>query len=45
MENDGPFDKKQEAEHKSLRNLIEHRKDKNLLGKLGFALIRELPAW
>jgi len=35
METDGPFDKKQETEHKSLRNLIEHRKDKNLLGKLG----------
>ncbi len=35
MENDGPFDKKQEAEHKSLRNLIVHGKDKNLLGKLG----------
>jgi hypothetical protein len=35
MENDGPFDEKQEEAHKKLRNLLTHGKDQKLLDKLG----------
>lgn len=38
MENDGPFDDKQKAEYKQLRNFLADEKDQNLLEKLGVFL-------